>query len=178
MSGNGALTRLDIPGFVLYTICTYEHIDTMTNSKAEILKILGDQTRLRVIQLLAVAEKSLCVCEIIDALKLPQYQVSKSFVMLHCAGLVDVERNGTWGYYHPNDEEEMKAPLFDFVKEYCTGEPFYLDADTLDRRLERREGDKCVVGFFPGGNWKSSCARRERRYDGRSNRIRAMRRFA
>lgn len=119
------------------------------NSKAEILKILGDQTRLRVIHLLAASKKSLCVCEIVDALKLPQYQVSKSLVMLRRAGLVDVDRNGTWGYYYPNKTDSANGPLLDFVKEYCVGEPFDLDIDGLDKRLKLRDGDKCVVGFVP-----------------------------
>ncbi len=117
------------------------------NSKAEILKTLGDQTRLRVAHLIAASKKSLCVCEIVDALKLPQYRVSKSLVMLRRAGLVDVDRNGTWGYYHPNESEKANASLFEFVKEFCAGEPFDLDIDALDRRLKLREKDKCVVGF-------------------------------
>lgn len=119
------------------------------NSKAEILKILGDQTRLRVTHLLAASKKSLCVCEIVDALKLPQYQVSKGLVMLRRAGLVEVDRNGTWGYYHPNMTDDANAELFDFVKDYCVGEPFDSDIDALTGRLKLREGDKCVVGFVP-----------------------------
>lgn len=117
--------------------------------KAEILKVLGDQTRLRVAHLLAASKKSLCVCEIVDALKLPQYQVSKSLVILRRAGLVDVDRNGTWGYYHPKTDEKTNAVLFDFVREYCVGEPFDGDLDNLNKRLVLREGDKCVVGFVP-----------------------------
>ncbi len=118
-------------------------------AKAEILKILGDPTRLRVAHLLAASPKSLCVCEIVDALKLPQYQVSKSLVMLRRAGLVDVDRNGTWGYYHPKTEDETNGVLFDFVKEYCSGEPFDADLASLGKRLVLREGEKCVVGFVP-----------------------------
>ncbi len=121
----------------------------MLNVKAEILKILGDQTRLRVTHLLAASKRSLCVCEIVDALKLPQYQVSKSLVILRRAGLVDVDRSGTWGYYHPKTDEKTNAVLFDFVREYCVGEPFDGDLDNLNKRLVLREGDKCVVGFVP-----------------------------
>lgn len=84
--------------------------------KAEVLKILDDQTRLRVAHLLAASKKSLCVCEIVDALKLPQYQVSKSLVLLRRAGLVDVDRNGTGGYYHPRIDNKTDVALFDFVK--------------------------------------------------------------
>ncbi len=119
------------------------------NLKAEILKILGDQTRLRVAHLLAASTKSLCVCEIVDAVKLPQYQVSKSLVMLRRSGLVEVDRNGTWGYYHPKTDEKTNAVLFDFVKEYCVGEPFDGDLANLGNRLILREGGKCVIGFVP-----------------------------
>ena len=51
--------------------------------------------------LLVASKRSLCVCEIVDALKLPQYQVSKSLAMLRRAGLVDLDRNGTWGVLPP-----------------------------------------------------------------------------
>ena len=119
------------------------------NSKADILKTLGDQTRLRVVHLIAASRKSLCVCEIVDALKLPQYQVSKGLVMLRRAGLVEVDRNGTWGYYHPNLSERANVALFKFVMEYCAGEPFDLDVIALEKRLKLREKDKCVVGFVP-----------------------------
>lgn len=119
------------------------------NLKAEILKILGDQTRLRVAHLMATSSKSLCVCEIVDALKLPQYQVSKSLVMLRRAGLVDVDRNGTWSYYYPKSGEAENGIIFDFLKEYCVGQPFDGDLENLKKRLMLREKDRCVVGFVP-----------------------------
>ncbi len=122
-------------------------MSTRPVEKAEILKILGDQTRLRVAHLLVAADRSLCVCEIVDALSIPQYQVSKILVMLRRAGLVDVDRNGTWGYYHPISDEETNNVVFDFVRGYCTGEPFESDVRNLDNRLALREGDRCVVGF-------------------------------
>ena len=131
----------------MYIICTYEHIDVEANLKAETLKILGDQTRLRVAHLLAASTKPLCVCEIVDALRIPQYQVSKSLAMLRRAGLVDVDRNGTWGYYHPKADEKANTILFDFVREYCVDEPFDGDLDNLKKRLVLREAGKCVVGF-------------------------------
>jgi ArsR family transcriptional regulator len=117
------------------------------NLKAEILKILGDQTRLRVMYLLTASKRSLCVCEIVDALKLPQYQVSKSLVLLRRAGLVDVDRNGTWGYYHPKLDDKDNEKLFDFIRSFCSGEPFDADLENLEKRLALREGGKCVVGF-------------------------------
>lgn len=140
---------LDRQATCFYIICIYEHIDMEAKIKAEILKILGDPTRLRVAHLLVASPKSLCVCEIVDALKLLQYRVSKSLVMLRRAGLVDVDRNGTWGYYRPKTEDETNRVLFDFVKEYCSGEPFDADLAGLSKRLVLREGEKCVVGFLP-----------------------------
>lgn len=119
------------------------------NFKADILKILGDQTRLRVAHIITVSKSSLCVCEMVDALKLPQYQVSKSLVMLRRAGLVNVDRNGTWGYYHPRTDNKENAILFDFIREYCGDEPFKEDVLNLEKRLALREKGKCVVGFVP-----------------------------
>jgi ArsR family transcriptional regulator len=60
-------------------------------------KALGDSSRLRIVRLLK--EKSLCVCEIEEALELPQYAVSRHLGVLRQAGLVQGWREGTWMHY-------------------------------------------------------------------------------
>ena len=60
-------------------------------------KALGDPSRLRIVRLLK--EKSLCVCEIEEALELPQYAVSRHLGVLRQAGLVQGWREGTWMHY-------------------------------------------------------------------------------
>jgi len=62
------------------------------------LKGLADPTRLRIVQLLSAREE-LCVCEIVDALAVPQYSVSRHLGSLKAAGIVDDWRQGKWMHY-------------------------------------------------------------------------------
>lgn len=64
---------------------------------AELYKALGDETRLRIIQMLSKQE--MCVCEIIDRLDKSQPAVSHHLKILKQAGLVVDSRDGKWIYY-------------------------------------------------------------------------------
>jgi DNA-binding transcriptional ArsR family regulator len=113
----------------------------------EILKSLGDETRLRILNLFTSDRKHLCVCEMVDALKIPQYQVSKHLVILKHAGLLEVERQGTWAYYSFKKEPPQNSLLLNFLKQFCAGGVFEQDRQNLEVRLSVREAGKCVLGF-------------------------------
>lgn len=63
-----------------------------------VLAALGDETRLKMIRLLA-GHDSLCVCELQAAFDLGQPTISHHLRILREAGVVDVLRRGTWAYY-------------------------------------------------------------------------------
>ncbi len=58
----------------------------------------ADPTRLRILHLLS-QEKELCVCDIIQALKLPQSKISRHLAYLRNAKLIDSRKNGLWRHY-------------------------------------------------------------------------------
>jgi ArsR family transcriptional regulator len=62
-----------------------------------LFKALADQTRLRILALLAAGE--VCVCNIHGALDLPQPTVSRHLASLRKAGLVAARRDGLWMHY-------------------------------------------------------------------------------
>ena len=64
-----------------------------TGDLAALLRVLGDDTRLRIFALLTRAE--LCVCEIEDILGLSQSLVSNHLAVLRRAGLVKARRDGS-----------------------------------------------------------------------------------
>jgi ArsR family transcriptional regulator len=64
---------------------------------AEMLRILSDVNRLRIMCLLFSGEK--CVCEIEEGLDISQPLASHHLKVLLEAGLVKVRREGTWSYY-------------------------------------------------------------------------------
>jgi ArsR family transcriptional regulator, arsenate/arsenite/antimonite-responsive transcriptional repressor len=65
---------------------------------AVVLAALGDQTRLKMVQLLA-GHEALCVCELQQAFDLGQPTISHHLRILREAGIVEVVRRGTWAYY-------------------------------------------------------------------------------
>jgi ArsR family transcriptional regulator len=72
--------------------------DVKVTRVAAILAALGDETRLKMVQLLG-GHDALCVCELQQAFDLGQPTISHHLRILREAGLVDVVRRGTWAYY-------------------------------------------------------------------------------
>lgn len=66
-------------------------------SFVRLFKALADETRLRIVALLAHGE--LCVCHLEHALRLSQPKVSRHLGSLRSAGIVAQRRAGTWVYY-------------------------------------------------------------------------------
>ncbi len=64
---------------------------------ADIIKALGDPTRLKIVYLLEHGE--LCVCEIMKALDKPQPTVSHHLNILKNAGLLKWRKEGVWIHY-------------------------------------------------------------------------------
>jgi len=65
---------------------------------AQTIKALSDPIRLRIILLLQ-AEGELCVCDLMEVLKLPQSTVSRHLSYLKRSCWVDTRRQGVWMYY-------------------------------------------------------------------------------
>jgi ArsR family transcriptional regulator, arsenate/arsenite/antimonite-responsive transcriptional repressor len=62
-----------------------------------LFKALSDETRLRIVALLAHGE--LCVCHVEAALGLTQPNASRQLGILRSAGIVETRRQGSWIYY-------------------------------------------------------------------------------
>ena len=58
---------------------------------------LSDETRLRILNLLAEGE--LCVCDLITVLKEPQSKISRHLGYLRRAKLVEAKKEGLWMHY-------------------------------------------------------------------------------
>jgi len=113
----------------------------------EVFKALADKTRLRIMRLLSITNCQVCVCEIMDALNVPQYQVSKHLNILKNAKLVEGDRKGTWIYYSPLKKGlAFNRQLFGLLKEQLSDAEFLKDEKKLKQRLQLRDGDKCVIG--------------------------------
>ncbi|MFN7019769.1 MAG: ArsR/SmtB family transcription factor [Phycisphaerales bacterium] len=120
-----------------------------------ILALLGDPTRLRLLNLLLQSHEELCVCEMVDALKVPQYVVSKHLSALRNAGLLHARREGTWVHYRLNaDAPPLFHDLCDFLRE-SLAQHYEQDACQLARRLALRDAGRCVVGGISDNRTKN-----------------------
>lgn len=73
---------------------------------APIYNALGNETRLRLLKLIA-QHHQMCVCELVEQTGLSQSNVSYHLATLHRAGLVDSRNLGTWVVY------SLNLPLLD-----------------------------------------------------------------
>jgi ArsR family transcriptional regulator len=81
----------------------------------EVFKACADETRLRILFLLA--ERELCVCELVEVLAMAQGKVSRHLAVLKHAGLVRDRREGTWIYYVlQKTDTSLKRRLADYLK--------------------------------------------------------------
>ena len=68
---------------------------------AELFKVFGDTTRLRIMCVLF--QKELCVCDIAELLEMGQSAISHQLRLLRNAHLVKVKRDGKQSYYSLDD---------------------------------------------------------------------------
>lgn len=76
----------------------------------QLFRALADDTRLRILGLLAAGE--VCVCHIHGALDLPQPTVSRHLAYLRKSGLAAARRDGLWMHYSlqvPSDPPSAKV---------------------------------------------------------------------
>ena len=83
--------------------------EDIIQKNANIIKALGDPTRLKIIYLLENGE--LCVCEIMTALNKPQPTISHHLNLLKNAGILKWRKEGVWIHYklsNPKLPENLK----------------------------------------------------------------------
>ncbi|UFJ40503.1 metalloregulator ArsR/SmtB family transcription factor [Brevibacillus humidisoli] len=76
---------------------------------AEVLKALGDSTRLTIIALLN--HRDCCVCELVPIFNISQPAISKHLSRLKSAGLVTETRRGQWVFYALNRKQLEQVGL-------------------------------------------------------------------
>ena len=69
----------------------------LTSSADQLFAAVADPTRLRILALLRTGE--LCVCDLVDVLRLPQPKVSRHLGVLRDAGLVTQRIESNWRHY-------------------------------------------------------------------------------
>ncbi len=102
----------------------------------QLLDAAADPIRLRLLRLLHRQE--LCVCELMEAVHLPQYKVSRHLRELRRAGLVEAMRSGRWQHYRISRKAEANGCYTDLLKLLDVHTRELPDARRDDARLAKR----------------------------------------
>ena len=109
-----------------------------------VFKALADQTRLRILAMLGGGE--LCVCDIQQALGIPQPKTSRHLAYLRRAGFVDTRQHGLWMFY---ELAPARSALHDKLLEcLAVCAPLLPEGkgDAVRARRVRRSGGCCPEG--------------------------------
>ena len=113
-----------------------------------ILAALADPVRLRLLRLLR--ERELCVCELVDALRMPQYAISRRLRSLRALGLVAARRDGRWMHYRLGSEADDQGPAAELLAVLCrhleNESALRRDDVSLRRRLAMGRTGRCLSG--------------------------------
>ncbi len=98
---------------------------------SRLFRALGDETRLRIVALLAHGE--LCVCHVQQALGLTQPNASQQLAVLRNAGIVTSRRQGGWVFYRleVQDSPERTRHLRALVGAFGKQEALKRDVERL-----------------------------------------------
>ena len=77
-----------------------------------VLKILANDIRLRIVMLLVI--KELCVCEIQGILNIPQYQVSKHLKLLKTSEILNSVKRDKYVFYSLNKKTNILQPIISY----------------------------------------------------------------
>ncbi len=123
-------------------------MEVIVDTHAGQIQSLADPTRLRLLNLLMQA-REICVCELVDAVELPQYNISRHLRVLLQAGFLEDRRAGKWVYYRiAQDLKPFSRALLRAVGELREErEDFRRDEDRAGRRLQLRRDGVCCVGL-------------------------------
>ena len=111
---------------------------------SEIYKSLADATRLRLLVLLH-GQTELCVCDLMQALDMPQSTVSRHLAYLKKTRWVQDRRGGVWMYYSLMQELDpfLQAQLVLIISRLAGTENCRADQERLATYLKNKDASAC-----------------------------------
>lgn len=105
----------------------------------QVFKALSDETRLRIMNLLY--ERELCVCDVMETLKITQAKASRHLTYLKNAGLVKDRKHAQWVYYSITRDHRMVFVDHLFFNGLQDHEQFRQDLEELKEWLDKKWGE-------------------------------------
>jgi ArsR family transcriptional regulator len=107
----------------------------------QLFRVLGDRTRLRLVNLMT--GRDICVCYLVEVLRVSQPKISRHLAFLRRAGLVDARREGKWMHYRIAETNNPAVEqLLDQLKLLLTDDP------QMQRDIERLNQASCPAHHF------------------------------
>ncbi|WP_298202578.1 metalloregulator ArsR/SmtB family transcription factor [Desulfosporosinus sp.] len=101
-------------------------------NRADFFKALSDETRLRILEIIAQEES--CNCQLMERLNISQSMVSHHIKILKQAGIIDERRNGKWTYYTINIENTEA-----YLVSLCTK----LTNKDIEKHIKKHDSYEC-----------------------------------
>ncbi len=118
-------------------------LEDNTRELLKVYKVLADESRLRVLNLLL--EKECCVCEVMQALEISQSKASRILSALFDVGFLKLRKDGLWSLYSI-DWDGMGVHLKDIVevtrRTFAGNKQMEMDRERL--KTADRVGPGCV----------------------------------
>lgn len=121
--------------------------NTFEHKSSNILAVLGNPFRVRLV--LALWAQEACVCHLEALLKKRQAYISQHLMALREANLLETRRDGKYIYYRLADPEIVELIL-------AAGEIAGLDRDQLPKQQDIKVLDKCICPRCDGEGAESS----------------------
>ncbi|VAW92997.1 hypothetical protein MNBD_GAMMA23-817 [hydrothermal vent metagenome] len=120
----------------------------LTINPESLFQALSDTTRLRIIRLLTTTEQEICLCELVDALLVPQYNLSRHLKVLRQTGFLISQKEGRWVYHRLTAKPDYLQQLYSMVRSLPDIEGVYhTDLENFNKRIALREEGRCRVGI-------------------------------
>ncbi|VAW81086.1 hypothetical protein MNBD_GAMMA15-554 [hydrothermal vent metagenome] len=121
----------------------------VTITPETLFQALSDNTRLRIIRLLVMTDEEVCLCELVDALLEPQYNLSRHLKVLRQAGLLTSWKEGRWVYHRLTENPDYLQQLYTLVRSLPdTDDVYRTDLGNFTDRMALRENGRCRVGIL------------------------------
>lgn len=118
------------------SVIKYNHIQEVNLLMIELFRTLGDENRLRIINLLMHVE--LCVCEIEVLLEVTQSNASRHLNKLKREGIISSSKDAQWVHYKASEKFEVENELlFRYLKKkFETNDLFQKDLERYHKYKE------------------------------------------
>jgi ArsR family transcriptional regulator, arsenate/arsenite/antimonite-responsive transcriptional repressor len=110
----------------------------------ELFKSLADETRLRLLILLQGGNEY-CVCDLMNALDMPQSTVSRHLAYLKRNGWLQDRRGGVWMYYSLRKDMDafLQAQLVLLINQLANNPIYKADRGRLETYLQTKDTGFC-----------------------------------